>query len=147
MNTILSAYEAILSSKDELSVDNRVSMACEVMTLIQLRRTHNVFAVEICYHDILSTSPSYNTCTEMSQLILYKCVVHPDDSISDVKRHLESLYSLEWGLDSRRLDRFGLAVGWELVLDGDPLEILGNHWFLNTYQIENGHILYAVVRI
>jgi hypothetical protein len=147
IQSILSAYEAILSSKHELSVDNRVSRACEVMTLSQLRLTHNVFAIEICYHDVSSTTSSRTTCNELSQLISYKCTVHPEDSISDVKIQLQTLYANEWGLDSRRLDRFGLALGWELVLDSDPLEILGNHWFLNTYHIEHGHILYAVVRM
>ena len=87
---------------------------------------------------------------------------HPDDSISDLKRHIQSYYKDAWGLDGQRLDRDGLYLGWELVHcgneptdcasgdndrnNGGDVSILSYHLFLHSYGIQEGDILHAVVR-
>ena len=86
--------------------------------------------------------------------------VHPDDSISDMKRHIQSQYGSLWGLEGRRLDRDGVYLGWELVysgthgncdvgdnmMDGKDGYVLSYHLFLHNYGIQEGDILHAVVR-
>ena len=79
---------------------------------------------------------------------------HPDDSVSDLKRHIQSCYAKSWGLSDRRLDRDGLYLGWELVhrkfVDGrnneDEASVLSYHLFLHSYNVREGDILHAVVR-
>ncbi|KAI2491372.1 hypothetical protein MHU86_23192 [Fragilaria crotonensis] len=119
------------------------------MTLEQLRRTHEVYAIHTLYHeegDDPDVSNELERSGALSNTINYKLVAHPDDSISDFKLALQKKYAHEWGLDVRRIDRYGLASGWEVVLDGEPLEILGNHWFLHTYEIVHRDLIYVIVR-
>jgi len=92
---------------------------------------------------------------------------HPDDSISDLKRHIQSNYADTWGLDGQRLDRDGLHLGWELVYcgnnnelnndfssggsgtsnnDGGDTDVLSYHLFVHSYGIRNGDVLHAVVK-
>ena len=85
---------------------------------------------------------------------------HPDDSISDMKREIQSKYGVSWGLEGRRVDRDGVYLGWELLYCGngasgnDTAEdsernghvILSYHLFLLTYGIKEGDVLHAVVR-
>jgi hypothetical protein len=79
---------------------------------------------------------------------------HPDDSISDVKRHIQASYAAAWGLHDRRVDRDGLYLGWELVYCGPPRDgvtagdarALSYHLFLHSYDIRENDVLYAVVR-
>ncbi len=80
--------------------------------------------------------------------------VHPDDSISDIKRQLQSVYFQEWGLEGRRLDRDKLSTGWEIVCkdrqsektDDDAIEVMSYHLFLHSYGIVHGDIIHAIVR-
>lgn len=148
MSEILAAYETIMTSSNSVS-NSGVALACEVMTLEQLRRTHEVYTIQMLYHeegDDRDVSDELEKSGDLSNTINYKLVSHPDDSISDFKLALQSKYAHEWGLDVRRTDRYGLASGWEVVLNGEPLEILGNHWFLHTYQIVHRDLIYAIVR-
>jgi len=91
---------------------------------------------------------------------------HPDDSISDLKRHIQSNYADTWGLDGQRLDRDGLHLGWELVHcgnnnglnndfssggsgtsnDGGDMDVLSYHLFVHSCGIRNGDVLHAVVK-
>ena len=67
-----------------------------------------------------------------------------DDSVSDLKRQLEAAHGAAWGLEGRRRDRDGLALGWELVhRDGGAMSY---HLFLRDYDVQHGEILHAVVR-
>ena len=147
MSEILSAYETVMTTINT-GFDSRVALACEVMTLDQLRRTHEVYTIRILYHDEHEDQnmPHEEGSANVSNTIHYKLVAHADDSVSDFKHLLQEQYGREWGLDLKRADRYGLASGWELVLDHEPLEVLGNHWFLHTYQIAHGDLIYAIVR-
>jgi hypothetical protein len=150
MSEILSAYETVMTATNSV-FDSRVALACEVMALEQLRRTHEVYTIQILYE---AKNEDLNKPCELpvegsadvSSTIHYKLVAHADDSVSDFKHVLQEQYGREWGLDLKRTDRYGLASGWEAVLDGEPLEILGNHWFLHTYHILHGDLIYAIVR-
>mmetsp|Transcript_39087 Transcript_39087/g.58715 ORF Transcript_39087/g.58715 Transcript_39087/m.58715 type:complete len:188 (+) Transcript_39087:3519-4082(+) len=105
----------------------------------------------------------------LSSYIIHPINTHPDDAVSDLKRIILSKYSKLWGLDGRDTDRDGIAMGWELVIptketldhvslnfdendnekdtkDEEKNEILGNHWFLHSYDVHHGDIIYAVVR-
>jgi len=111
--------------------------------------------------------PVSASVTPFTLPILFKA--HPDDSVSDLKGHLES--SSEFGIQD-----WGLTdcLVWELVAltrqrnrntsssskvketdddgDEDPSivaannEVLSYHLFLDDYQIQHGDIIYAVVR-
>jgi hypothetical protein len=147
MSEILAAYEDVMFGTT--AVDPRVAFACEVLTLQQLRRTHDVRTVQVLYHDPgnrLEQHPEVENGTDLSRVVTYPLVVRKDDSVSDMKHSLQTLYGTDWGLDLNRTDRYGLASGWEVVQDGEPLNILGNHFFLDGYGIEHGDWLYAVIR-
>lgn len=181
MAVFVSAYDTILQSRRSATqsssspVQQRVTLACEEATTVeQLRHTHTVYALQILYRNHVdddtrvddgrsssiessTDEPEHNTA--LSNAIVYKLLVHPDDSIADIKHVIQEQYGNEWGLTTssstwNRPDRYGLALGWELVrevggIDEEPnpmsLEILGNHWFLDTYSIEHGDWIYAIV--
>ena len=92
-------------------------------------------------------------------------IVHPEDSISDVKRQLQPLFKVEWGLMGRKVDRDKIRTGWEIVCkdartqrsnkakddngddtkakcgdadDGhhDDLLVMSYHLFLHSYDIQ-----------
>ena len=75
---------------------------------------------------------------------------HPQDSISDLKRYIQSKYAATWGIEDRRRDRDGLYLGWELVCrkknDSDVNSVLSYHLFLDSYDINDGDILHSIVR-
>ena len=179
MSEFLAAYETILRSRRTTSssspVQQRVTLACEEATTVgQLRQTHTVYTIQILYQSIhdnqdinhnrevdevtSSTEPSTEQTADLSNSIVYKLFVHKDDSISDIKHAIQEQYGRDWGLTTHSSwnhpDRYGLALGWELVLEfgdvGDEqnqsLEILGNHWFLDTYSIEHGDWIYAIIQ-
>merc|ERR1711924_301439 len=66
-----------------------------------------------------------------------------DDSVLDLKRILQEAYGQQWGLSDRRLDRHGLALGWEVVFCDSALSY---HLFLHDYGVKHGDIVHAVVR-
>ena len=181
--------------------DERVALACEMFTLQELKmdRFHDVYAIQIQYDDCvdvdnlvkddvtvgaaaeeeeaLSVNTPFNTSSEVVNFNnnnsnhIIKHIAHPDDSISDIKRQLQSIYLNNWGLNGRRLDRDKIAIGWEIVCqklqDGDEvtnsddeqsvgaskstsnsdsLEVMSYHLFLHSYGISDGNIIYAIVR-
>ena len=153
MSEIVAAYEAVMAPTSNVGGDSRVAIACEVMTLEELRRGHYVYTVQVLYEQNLEKETEETMVldesiqTELSNSIIYKLVLHADDSVSDFKQSLQRHYGKEWGLDQRRSDRHGLAMGWELVTSGkNELQVLGNHWFLYTYQVAHGDLVHAIVR-
>lgn len=73
-------------------------------------------------------------------------VVHSTayDSVADLKRDLQNDYGGAWGLTGRRLDREGLAIGWELCLsDG---EMLCHHFLLQDYGVSTGDRVFVIIR-
>ncbi len=148
MSEILAAYKTVMTSSNS-AFHSGVALACEVMTLEELKRTHQVYRIQVLYHeegDDRDESDEFEGSVDLSSTINYKLVAHPDDSISDFKLVLQNQYAYEWGLNVRHTDRYGLASGWEVVLDREPLEILGNHWFLHNYQIIHRDMIYAIVQ-
>ena len=75
--------------------------------------------------------------TDVSTHSLLEIEAHPHDSVSVLKRHIQAMFQAEWGLSDRRLDRDGIATGWELVNDIDG-SILSYHLFLSSYGIKDG---------
>jgi aarF domain-containing kinase len=65
------------------------------------------------------------------------------DSVADLKRDLQSRYANEWGLSGRRFDHEQVAIGWELVHDGD---VLCPNYFLGDYNIKSGDCIHAIIR-
>jgi hypothetical protein len=179
--------------------DSRVALACETYTLMELRKMHRTlfdiytFRVNFyCSNDNddnnndggndYYVTKSYdqsimNKSTTISMLDPYPILplnVHPDDSISDLKRYIQARYGEEWGLSigrDQRVDRDGLYLGWELVYynnnnnnnSGDDVDndndgyrrgsnnkdygkVLSYHLFLNSYNIKEGDHVHAIVR-
>ena len=139
--------------------DSRVALACEMYTIPELRidRMHDVYSLKIklvadgvelsqqnVIDEICSDDDNISTA-DISTRTLFEVEAHPHDSVSDLKRHIQSIFGVEWGLSGRRNDRDGIATGWELVYDTDG-SILSYHLFLDSYGIKDGDIVHAVVR-
>ena len=65
------------------------------------------------------------------------------DSVADLKRDLQQRFETEWGLEGRRQDTEQVAIGWELVHDGN---VLCPNYFLGDYSIKSGDLIHAVIR-
>jgi hypothetical protein len=142
MSDILAAYQSLLAP-DFGGADSRVAIACEIMTLDDLKRDrkrHSVYTVQVLYDDEESkcttsiaaeeqqqqqvvvnyddgaTLSSSTTMVTSSSETVYQIVVHPDDSVMDFKQALQRAYGAQWGLDQKRRDRHGLAMSWEVVV-------------------------------
>jgi len=159
MSEIIAAYEALTESDFGGGSDSSVAVACEVLTLDEIRRDrkHDIHSVRVRYPlEFIQEKPfeeSYNQDIKDRHLPIdsnYLDVeTHPGDSVTDFKNQLEQLYGCDWGLENRQKDRYGLAKGWEVVVaqsNNAELEILGNHWFLHDYQVFHGDIVHAIVR-
>ena len=164
MAELIDAYDHLMDDDFGGRIgDSRVALACEMYTIPELRidRLHYVYSLKLkligdgiqLKHDIDEHSVKNAPCLDDERLIstdvsthpLIEIEAHPHDSVSDLKRHIQSMYQAEWGLSDRRLDRDGIATGWELVNDVDG-SILSYHLFLSSYGIKDGDIIHAVVR-
>mmetsp|Transcript_13035 Transcript_13035/g.28793 ORF Transcript_13035/g.28793 Transcript_13035/m.28793 type:complete len:316 (+) Transcript_13035:211-1158(+) len=174
MAELVDAYDQLMDDDFGGRIgDSRVALACEIYTIPELRmdRLHDVHSLKVNFVDNggeISTADESSSSDHARDLqseaisrdkgsvhddaagvlsthSLIEIEAHPHDSISDLKRQLQSSYLQEWGLSGRRLDRDGIATGWELVNDTDG-SILSYHLFLSSYGIKNGDIIHAVVR-
>mmetsp|Transcript_8577 Transcript_8577/g.13364 ORF Transcript_8577/g.13364 Transcript_8577/m.13364 type:complete len:282 (-) Transcript_8577:26-871(-) len=175
MARLVNAYETLMSkySASYLSdaTDSRVALACEIYTVDELRNSplFDVYAFRINYSendnsnrgdDDEGDSEKVQTPTTSHGIHLdphpvIPIGVHPHDSISDLKRCIQSKYATVWGLEDRKRDRDGLYLGWELIhrsncdTDSNSINahsVLSYHLFLESYGINDGDILHAVVR-
>ena len=171
MTKIVNAYETLMEkySASYLSsaTDSRVALACEIYTIEELKSSpvFDVYTFRIFYseHDSENAECNYNydeiekpfddqNHNHHHQLDPHPVIpitAHPQDSISDLKRYIQSKYAAAWGLVDRRRDRDGLYLGWELVCrknDGDVNSVLSYHLFLDSYGINDGDILHSIVR-
>ena len=170
MTEIINAYQKLMDSKTGLTGgskvgDSRVALACEIMTLVELKEDliHDVHNIRILYNSDMRTEKKtdlkcekISIASDLSTQSILEATVHPDDSISDVKRILQDRYLEDWGLAGRRKDRDKIATGWELVCQQSgtkgmkdhesSLHVMSYHLFLHTYSVQHGDIIYAVVR-
>ena len=170
MTEIINAYNQLMDDDFYGRVgDGRVALACELYTLKELKmdRIHDVYKIRVNYdvydesNDPSGLSSSKENCinSEKNEFISNEYVIeinaHPEDSISDLKRNLQSRHLEEWGLEGRRLDRDQLSTGWEIVCrdrksedenDQDSIKVMSYHLFLYSYGILHGDIIWAVVR-
>jgi len=165
MSEIIQAYNQLMDDGFLSRVgDARVALACEMFTLDELRidRFHDVYSFRILYEesDTYSEKIEFRDTmrTEVNPIHTVELMAHPDDSISDLKRKIQSLFKEEWGLSGRRVDRDNIATGWEMVKlntgkgetclnSGDTLLlVMSYHLFLHSYDIQHGDVIYAVVR-
>jgi len=199
MSQLTHAYDALMDEDGggllSKARDGRVALACEMFTLDELRidRWHDVYSFRILYDDdddndissnnndgdlVDSSTTNTNTTsttTQVNPIQITELNAHPDDSISDLKRQIQSSFRDEWGLIGRRLDRDRIATGWELIKvieksDYHPLEttfgggkvivpppkhageecssmeVMSYHLFLHSYDVRQGDIIHAVVR-
>ncbi len=172
MVDLIHAYETLMNKHketfltDDMARDSRVSLACEMYSIEELRRMHHLFDVysfRVSFTDALGNDDTQksqyehaskeNEATSKQQQLLDSPPImplqaHPDDSISDVKRKIQSQFAPGWGLEGRRLDRDGIQLGWELVhvTNQDDAHVLSYHLFLHSYDIQDGSVLHAVVR-
>ena len=169
MAELIDAYDRLMDDDFGGRIgDSRVALACEMYTIPELRmdRLHDVYSLKIKMvadgvelsqgatdeafihntgrKEVCSDDHNRST-NDISSHTLMEIEAHPHDSVSDLKRHIQSIYGLEWGLSGRRNDRDGIATGWELVNDNDG-SILSYHLFLSSYGINDGNIIHAVVR-
>ena len=202
MTELITAYETLMQNKHgyNLSIvdarDSRVALACETYSLRELRGMHRTFDIYTFRIDFSCCSnddddddddndyamKTYNnesimnkstTCSTLDPYPIFPLNVHPDDSISDLKRYIQARYGEEWGLSigGQRVDRDGLYLGWELVHynnrnnskgeysnvdddndgyrsgnDKDYGKVLSYHLFLSSYNIKEGDHVHAIVR-
>ncbi len=174
MARLVNAYEALISkySSSYLSdaTDSRVALACEIYTVDELRNSplFDVYTFRINYsedddsinrgddkeEDIEKMqTPTNSHAIHLDPHPVIPIDAHPQDSISDLKRYIQSKYANVWGLEDRRRDRDGLYLGWELIYrsnyatDSDSAHtVLSYHLFLESYEVNDGDILHAVVR-
>lgn len=173
MARLVNAYESLMSkySSSFLSdaTDSRVALACEIYTVDELRNSplFDVYAFRIKYREDDESSrddneeegsekiptPTNSHAIHLDPHPLIPIDAHPQDSISDLKRYIQSKYAIVWGLEDRRRDRDGLYLGWELIYrsnydtDSDRAHsVLSYHLFLESYEVNDGDILHAVVR-
>ena len=160
MAELIDAYDRLMDDDFGGRIgDSRVALACEMYTIPELRidRLHDVYSlkiklmtdgVELSQHNVIDEirSDDDNISTaDIATHTLFEIEAHPQDSVSDLKRHIQSIYEAEWGLSGRRNDRDGIATGWELVNDTNG-SILSYHLFLGSYGIKDGDVVHAVVR-
>ena len=165
MAELIDAYDHLMDDDFGSRIgDSRLALACGMYTIPELRidRLHNVYSLKLKLIDDgeevnrvadPALSDQDVPCSESERLAskdvsthpLMEIEAHPHDSVSDLKRHIQSNFEAEWGLFDRRLDRDGIATGWELVNDADG-SILSYHLFLSSYGIKDGDIIHAVVR-
>lgn len=138
--------------------DSRVALACEMYTIDELRlnRLYDVYTLQILYDDnnkeirnsYDDTKVDYPTKEqdyyELTNIQTTQIFAHPDDSVLDLKRHLQESFAERWDLSERKSNRYQIATDWELVagIDGS---ILGNHLFLHDYAIKNNDLIHAIV--
>jgi hypothetical protein len=143
-NLLLGGDDFVLGSGSRVG-DSRVSLACEIYTLQELRELpHNsrhfqVHAIRLLYHnddddvedescdELIRKSTLTSTSFIPSKERILQAEAHPDDSVADLKRWIQNIKTNntpqqvdvdimeEWGLKGRRRDRDQLATGWELV--------------------------------
>lgn len=164
MSELIEAYDQLLSDEFGKKVgDSRVALACEMYTLEELKmdRLHDVYTLKIIYtedpegdeidNDVIQTQNVAKNDelvesdeTQLNTEVIIEVLTHPDNSVSDLKRYLQDRFGNDWGLTGRKLDRHGVGTGWELMdVNGN---ILGSWFFLNSYNIRDNSIAYAVVR-
>jgi len=158
MSELYSAYDLLMDDDFSARVgDNRVALAVEMYTMNELKmdNLHDVHILKIMYDEIVVDNNNFSdnaqvreqeiTATQLTRTPVLQVKAHPDDSVSDLKRQLQNSYGREWGLGDRRLDRDGIAKGWELVAGADG-SVLSYHLFLHSYRVHHHDIIYAVVR-
>lgn len=179
MARLVAAYESLMSkySSNYLSdaTDSRVSLACEIYTVDELRNSpfFDVYTFRINYNnedddnrsgdvdgdnDVIIQTPT-SAHVQNSHLDPYPVLpinAHNQDSISDLKRYIQSKYAAAWNLGDRKRDRDGLYLGWELLCTNNynstdakstiAQSVLSYHLFLESYGINDGDMLHAVVR-
>ena len=174
MARLVNAYESLMSkySASYLSdaTDSRVALACEIYTVDELRNSSlfDVYAFRINYNDdddvnnggdaeegdndTIHTPTNSDGQNHLDPHPVLPIDAHPQDSVSDLKRCIIQQYATAWGLEDRKRDRDGLYLGWELIYgnnhntDANSHSVLSYHLFLESYGVNNGDILHAVVR-
>lgn len=173
MARLVNAYESLMSkySASYLSdaTDSRVALACEIYTVDELRNSplFDVYAFRINYNDddinsrgdveeggsdTIQTPIDSHVQNRLDPHPVLPIDAHPQDSVSDLKRCIIQQYATAWGLEDRKRDRDGLYLGWELIYgnnhdtDANSHSVLSYHLFLESYGVNNGDILHAVVR-
>lgn len=142
MAELLEAYDALLGGDISGLARSSVAFSCEIFEVEELAQDglHSVYPVQVIFH---SPAAEASSTALQGASLSSSCLASEDDSVLDLKRHLEQLQGTEWGLSERGRDRFGLALGWELVFRGSALSY---HLFLHDYGIRHGDLLHAVVR-
>lgn len=176
MARLVNAYETLMSkySSSYLSdaTDSRVALACEIYTVDELRNSplFDVYAFRINYSEDdesnrddddeegseMIATPTTSHGIHLDPHPVIPIDAHPQDSISDLKRCILSKYATVWGLEDRKRDRDGLHLGWELIYKNNVFDtdsnsdnahsVLSYHLFLESYGVNDGDILHAVVR-
>lgn len=160
--------------------DSRVALACEIYTIEELRgmsMMFDVYSFRVSFdagesldgrsstqHESATRNEIYESngeeddssntinSSQLDATPILPLHAHPDDSISDLKRHIQSMHASTWGLEDRMVDRDGLYLGWELVhcnnssTQFDDSSVLSYHLFLHSYGIKEGDNLHAIVR-
>mmetsp|Transcript_16844 Transcript_16844/g.27526 ORF Transcript_16844/g.27526 Transcript_16844/m.27526 type:complete len:285 (+) Transcript_16844:222-1076(+) len=176
MARLVNAYESLMSKYSASYIsdatDSRVALACEIYTIDELRNIplFDVYAFRINYShddnissgdadegdsDKIHTSTGSHGQNHLDPHPVLPIDAHPQDSISDLKRYIQSKFATAWGLEDRKRDRDGLYLGWELIYrsnystDSNSVHahsVLSYHLFLESYGVNDGDILHAVVR-
>lgn len=161
MNEIITAYNQLMD-KDMMGLnkagDGRVALACEMFSLKELQedRIHDVYTIRLVEDGPKELSKAEISSMEQSAELqlsnepIIEIIAHPEDSVSDLKRSIQSIYEKDWGLLGRKKDRDQIRTGWELISLSnerkDENTVMSYHLFIQSYGICHGDKIYAVVR-
>ena len=161
---ILSAYQDACDEFDEGGMvgSSKISTEAEIFTVQELAemRGFDVREFKVILEEAIklpqpvtpstSSSPTPSSpsssppssSTSLSTKTIPTVTISLYDSVSDLKRALQITYADQWGIASRKRDRDGLNVGWEIVHNGRALSY---HLFLNDYNVNHGDELHVVI--
>ena len=185
MQELLRAYQQ-LTDNEVVAHDSQVALACEIYSMDELkskRQHYTVHSLRVMQPTLLDTnndsarqddagvsSITKDTDKALSEETVWEVQADPLDSVADFKQILQDHFGTAWDLQDRRLDRYGIYIGWELVkvgkqppqhhhddnsfgkdsnqhsnADNNDNTVLSNHFFLDEYDIQPGQVLYAVI--
>lgn len=164
MAELVEACDALMD--DDLAarmVASAVASSCEIYTVEELQADgrHDVYPLRLLDETLVDArteacvADAASACNVSRSLVPVRydsasstlppadVLASLDDSVLDLKRHLERSHPALAGLSRRPRNREGVAACWELVFRGSALSY---HLFLHDYGLAHGDVLHAVVR-
>ena len=164
--SILAAYQEALEEYDDYNgftpTSGKLAVAAEVFTVEEMESMegYDVHAVRVALEEAAALAVGEDAVSDGGEEVVVagasslvasggsrgeppavvRCSLY--DSVSDLKRALQSFHPPLLALSGRKLDRDGLYVGWDVLHEG---RAMGGHLFLEDYGVEHGDVMHVVV--